>query len=90
MLSLNTVILLTVVPTTLNLRNIPPSDEDSTVILTKYALAIFDSPNYTDFLKFLDNLNSQVEHILTNSSFAGILGDSTVHHQLWLSTSFGD
>ena len=59
---------------------------------TKYICAVYLSPNSTDYIKFFDYLNTQVEHILTHSPFSEItiLGDFNVHHQLWLSSSFTD
>ncbi len=43
-------------------------------------------------MRFFDYLNSMVEHISTHSPFSkiSVLGDFSVHHQLWLSSSFTD
>ncbi|MPC10625.1 hypothetical protein E2C01_003264 [Portunus trituberculatus] len=75
------------------------SSESSTIwlqldsrCLTKFICAAYLSLNSSDYSKFFDYLTSKVEHILSLHPFAeiSILGDFSVHHQLWLSSPFID
>src|ERR1700755_2233679 len=58
---------------------------------TKFNCSVYLFPNYTDYPKFFNYLNSKIEHILSSPfSESIILGDSIVHHSQWLSSSSYD
>src|ERR1044072_6527473 len=59
---------------------------------TKFICSVYLSPNSTDYPKFVDYLNSKIEHILSSSPFSEIiiLVDFNVHHRQLLSFNFHD
>ena len=59
---------------------------------TKFICSVYLSPNSTEYNKFFDYLNSEIEDILSSSPFSEIisLGAFNVHHGQWLSSSFHD
>ena len=59
---------------------------------TKFICSVYLSSNSTDYNKFFDYLNSEIEDILSSSPFSEIItfGAFNVHHRQWLSFSFHD